>query len=75
MTALLEALREALAGRYTVECELGRGGMATVYRARDVKLSRTVAIKTLEPDIATKIARERFLREIEIASSLQHHTS
>jgi serine/threonine-protein kinase len=72
VTALLDALRESLAGRYTVERELGRGGMATVFLAQDVKLSRTVAVKTLDPDIATKIARERFLREIAIASSLQH---
>src|SRR6476659_2612244 len=57
----LEQLKSALAGRYTFERELGRGGMATVYLARDLRHRRTVAIKVLNPELA--IAPERFLRE------------
>src|SRR5689334_6085406 len=66
----LEQLKGALAGRYTFERELGRGGMATVYLARDLRHRRTVAIKVLNPELA--IAPERFLREIEIAAALSH---
>src|SRR5436309_980018 len=69
---LLELLRDALAGRYTVERELGRGGMATVFLAEDLKHRRRVAIKVLHPDLAAVVGPERFLREIEIAARLQH---
>src|SRR5437899_411277 len=65
-------LRAALAGRYTIERELGRGGMATVYRAGDVKHRRTVAIKVLRPELASQLGPDRFLREVEIAASLNH---
>jgi serine/threonine protein kinase/Tfp pilus assembly protein PilF len=65
-------LRAALAGRYTIERELGRGGMATVYRAGDVKHRRTVAIKVLRPELAAQLGPDRFLREVEIAASLNH---
>ena len=68
----LERLRSELAGRYVVERELGRGGMATVYRARDVKHDRAVAIKVLGREIAAAIGPERFLREIRISAQLQH---
>ncbi|HSD30994.1 MAG TPA: protein kinase [Gemmatimonadales bacterium] len=55
-----------------MERELGRGGMATVYLARDSKLNRLVAIKVLRPELSDLLGRERFLREIEIAAGLQH---
>ena len=68
----IEALRTALAGRYTVERELGAGGMATVYLAEDVKHRRKVAVKVLRPDLTQSVGPDRFLREIEIAARLQH---
>ena len=72
MTSQLESLRAALADRYALERELGRGGMATVYLARDLKHGRLVAIKVLRPEIAAALGPERFLREIEIAAGLTH---
>src|SRR5207248_7899534 len=68
----LEILRDALAERYAVERELGRGGMATVFLAEDLKHRRPVAIKVLHPELAAAVGAERFLREIEIAARLQH---
>ena len=68
----LQRLATALAGRYLVERELGRGGMATVYLAQDVRHHRAVAIKVLGDEISAAIGAERFLREIEIAASLTH---
>jgi serine/threonine-protein kinase len=65
-------LRDALADRYPVERPLGRGGMATVYLARDLKHQRSVAIKVLHPELAAGIGTERFLREIRIEAGLQH---
>ena len=67
-----DRLQIALADRYVVERELGRGGMATVYLARDRKHPRPVAIKVLHPELAVSLGSERFLREIEIAASLSH---
>ena len=61
-----------LADRYAIERELGRGGMATVYLAQDLKLHRPVALKVLRPDLAASLGSERFLREIEIAARLSH---
>jgi eukaryotic-like serine/threonine-protein kinase len=69
---LLPPLRAALAGRYDVTRELGRGGMATVYLARDLKHTRPVAIKVLRAEIAAAIGVERFLQEIAFAARLQH---
>jgi serine/threonine-protein kinase len=69
---LLERLRSALAGRYTIERELGSGGMATVYLAEDLKHHRKVAVKVLRPDLAAALGPERFIREIEIAAALTH---
>ena len=66
------ALQPSLAGRYAIERELGHGGMATVFLARDLKHDRDVAIKVLDPDLARSIANERFLREIGIAARLNH---
>ncbi len=65
-------LRSALADRYTIERELGSGGMATVYLAQDRKHHRKVAIKILKPELAAALGPERFLREIEIAAGLTH---
>jgi len=67
-----DTLRDALADRYALEREVGRGGMATVFLAEDVKHRRKVAIKVLHPDISAAIGPDRFLREIEIAAKLQH---
>ncbi|HUL49361.1 MAG TPA: serine/threonine-protein kinase, partial [Gemmatimonadales bacterium] len=66
------ALRAALAGRYTLERELGRGGNAVVYLAHDVKHNRPVAIKVISPGLAQGVRTERFLREIQIAAKLTH---
>src|SRR5712664_2041880 len=68
----LARLRAALIGRYTIEHELGRGGMATVYLGRDLKHHRPVAIKVLALELAAALGRERFLREIETAARLTH---
>ena len=69
--ALADAVRVALAARYTVERELGRGGMATVYLARDLRHDRAVAVKVLARNVAP-VDGERFLREIRIAARLTH---
>jgi serine/threonine-protein kinase len=71
-SAIPGPLVSALADRYRIERELGRGGMATVYLADDLKHRRKVAIKVLREDLAAAIGRERFLREIEIAARLTH---
>ena len=65
-------LRAALADRYRIERELGRGGMATVYLAHDLKHDRPVALKVLHPEIAASLGTERFLREIRLTARLQH---
>ena len=72
MATPLDTLRATLADRYTVERELGRGGMATVFLAEDLKHRRPVAIKVLHAELAAALGAERFLREIEIAARLQH---
>ncbi|HVH66923.1 MAG TPA: protein kinase [Gemmatimonadales bacterium] len=72
MADLLARLRAALTGHYTIERELGRGGMATVYLGRDLKHHRAVAIKVLRPELAEALGPERFVREIEIAAGLTH---
>jgi serine/threonine protein kinase len=65
LSDLSQRLQSTLAGRYRIECELGRGGMATVFLAEDLKHGRRVAIKVLDPEVAAAIGPERFLREIE----------
>jgi serine/threonine-protein kinase len=72
MTDALARLRTALTDRYGIERELGRGGMATVYLATDLKHRRRVAIKVLQPELASVVGPDRFLREIEIAANLRH---
>ncbi len=62
MTEHVGRLKSAIAGRYTLERELGRGGMATVYLARDVRHHRKVAVKVLHPELAAAIGSARFLR-------------
>ncbi|HEX3867586.1 MAG TPA: serine/threonine-protein kinase, partial [Gemmatimonadaceae bacterium] len=72
-SADFDAFSRRLAGQYTLECEIGRGGMGVVYRARDVNLDRLVAIKTLPPELASDPpTRERFLREARTAAALSH---
>jgi serine/threonine-protein kinase len=69
---LLDRLQKAIADRYTIVRELGRGGMATVYLAQDIRNSRQVAVKVLGPELASAIGTGRFNREIEIAARLVH---
>ncbi|HKY97556.1 MAG TPA: serine/threonine-protein kinase, partial [Gemmatimonadaceae bacterium] len=68
----VDKLREALAGSYSIDRELGRGGMATVYLAQDAKHDRVVALKVLHPDLAASLGPDRFLREIKLAARLNH---
>jgi serine/threonine-protein kinase len=65
-------LSAALVGRYTVDREIGRGGMATVYLARDVRHNRKVALKVLNPELGAVLGVERFLAEIQVTANLQH---
>jgi serine/threonine protein kinase/tetratricopeptide (TPR) repeat protein len=72
LTDLPAALAAGLRERYVFERELGRGGMATVYLARDLKHKRPLALKVLRPELAASLGPERFQREIELAARLQH---
>jgi TolB-like protein/tetratricopeptide (TPR) repeat protein len=72
VTDFFVRLREALAARYRLERELGRGGMAFVFQAWDPKHERWVAIKVLRPELAQALGPERFLREIKVAAGLTH---
>ncbi len=69
MPEITSRLSTALADRYTIECELGAGGMATVYLAEDVKHHRKVAVKVLRPELAAVLGAERFLKEIEVTAT------
>ncbi len=71
-TAVRESLAEALRGRYSIERELARGGMATIYLARDIRRDEPVAIKVMHPNVANMLGAERFLREIDVVSSMAH---
>ena len=71
-TSSLESLRRLLQDRYVIERELGRGGMAAVYLARDVKHERAVAIKVLSDEVGAALGAERFLREIKLTAQLPH---
>ena len=68
----IERLRGALSQTYTIDRELGRGGMATVYLAQDNRHERLVALKVLHPELAASVGPERFLREIKMAARLNH---
>jgi TolB-like protein/tetratricopeptide (TPR) repeat protein len=72
MTDLRAQLQEGLSASYTLERELGRGGMATVFLAQDLKHDRPVALKVLHPELAASLGADRFLREIHLAARLQH---
>ena len=72
MSPLPQSLVAALADRYLLEREIGAGGMATVYRARDLKHDRPVAVKVLRPELAASLGPERFLAEIRTTARLQH---
>ena len=69
---VLSRLRTSLEGRYTVDREIGRGGMSLVFQARDLKHNRNVAIKVLRPELTASIGADRFLSEINIAANLEH---
>ena len=66
------AIPAILGGRYRIEREVGRGGMARVYLAHDLKHSRSVAVKVIRPELAASLGQDRFLREIDIAARLRH---
>src|SRR2546430_17296196 len=72
MTDLLVHLQTALAERYAIERELGQGGMAVVFLARDLKHRRAVAIKVLRPELAMALGADRFLGEIQTVAALAH---
>ena len=69
---ILYQIQDALAGRYAIKHELGKGGMATVYLARDQRHDRLVALKVMRPDLASSVGGERFLHEIRITAQLRH---
>src|SRR5438046_1339835 len=69
---MIEQLRAALHDRYTIEREIGAGGMARVFLAIDLKHHRQVALKVLRPEVSGAVGSERFLREIQIAATLLH---
>src|SRR5256884_120339 len=72
MSDALEGLGAALAEHYAIERQIGAGGMATVYLARDLKHDRAVALKVLRPELAAVLGIERFLGEIRVTAPLQH---
>src|SRR5215216_4887239 len=72
MTDTLTRLTTAIADKYTIERELGQGGMATVYLAEDLRHQRKVAVKVVHPELAAVLGAERFLSEIHVTAALQH---
>ena len=72
MTEVDSFLADALADHYHLEREIGRGGMATVFLAQDIRHDRAVALKVLHPELAATLGPERFLREIRTTARLDH---
>src|SRR6266576_2632932 len=72
MLDVLASLRASLGDRYDVEREIGSGGMARVFLAVEQHPHRRVAIKVLDPDVSTRLLRERFIREVDLSSNLSH---
>ncbi len=72
MSEAVSRLNAALEGLYSIERELGEGGMATVYLAEDLKHHRKIALKVLKPELAAVVGAERFLGEIKTTANLQH---
>ena len=72
MASVRDKLTQSLSDRYGIDDEIGRGGMATVFVAEDLRHHRRVAVKVLHPELALSLGSERFLREIRIAARLQH---
>src|SRR5881396_3009748 len=72
MLDVLDSLRESLAPRFDVERQIGAGGMARVYLAVEQHPHRRVAIKVLDPEVSTRLLRERFIREVDLSSKLSH---
>ena len=72
MTDVQDRLTSALSDRYTIEREIGAGGMAIVFLAEEHRPTRQVAIKVLDPSVASQLLRRRFIREVELASKLNH---
>src|SRR5678815_1409931 len=72
VTTLQDQLQRTLGETYTIDREIGRGGMATVFLARDEKHHRSVALKVLDPELGAVLGAERFLSEIRVTAALQH---
>src|SRR5688500_4386859 len=72
MNALMTELRDGLIGRYEPQCEIGRGGMAVVFEALDLRHQRRVALKVLSSEASAELGNERFRREIRVAAGLNH---
>ncbi len=72
MADVFDRMKEALADRYAIEREIGSGGTATVYLARDLRHERAVAVKVLRPELASALGPDRFLQEGRIAANLTH---
>ena len=75
MTDIVTRLQDSLGSNYSVERELGGGGMSRVFVALDTALDRPVVVKVLPPELAAEVSEERFRREIQLAALLQHRTS
>src|SRR5688572_1965334 len=72
VTDIAATLRDALADRCAIDREIGRGGMATVFLARDLRHDQQVALKVLDPELGAVLGVERFLSEIKVTANLQH---
>src|SRR2546421_8587174 len=75
MADVLDALRESLAPHYDIERLIGAGGMARVFLAVEQHPHRRVAIKVIDPELSNRLLRERFIREVDLSSRSEEHTS